>query len=94
MSTYETLSLMITFSLLILAILDLKNLMRKDQVYLTDIDKDTGESKIIHLSDITSKEENGIRGDEDIIDYYLKGRFGAIPTPDLFDALVEATSNG
>lgn len=72
-------------------LLDLKRLMRKDQIYLTDIDGKTNESVIIHLSNITSKEENGIRGDEDVISHYLKGRFGAIPSPDLFDALVEVT---
>ncbi len=74
-------------------LLDLKHLMRKDQIYLTDIDDNKNASIVIRLSDISSKEENGIRGDEDIVDYYLKGRFGAIPSPDLFDALVEATTN-
>lgn len=74
-------------------LLDLKHLMRKDQIYLTDIDGATNESYIFHLSDKSSKEEDGLRGDEDIVEHYLKGRFGAIPSPDLFNALLEATNN-
>ena len=72
--------------------MDLRRLFRKDQIYLTDINK-KGENTIIHLSkDFTSRGENGVRGDEDVVDYYLKGRFGAIPTPDLFDSLYEVTN--
>ena len=73
--------------------MDLRRLFRKDQIYLTDIDE-TGNNKIIHLSeDFKSRDENGLRGNEDIVDYYLKGRFGAIPTPDLFSALDEVLNN-
>ena len=72
--------------------MDLRRLFRKDQIYLTDINK-KGENTIIHLSkDFTSRGENGVRGDEDVVDYYLKGRFGAIPTPDLFDSLYEVAN--
>ena len=73
--------------------MDLRRLFRKDQIYLTDIDED-GNNKLIHLSEeFKSRDENGLRGNEDIVDYYLKGRFGAIPTPDLFGALDEVLSD-
>ena len=74
-------------------LMDLTKLLRKDQIYLVDFDNETKFSKIVHLSDISSKEEDGIRGDEDIRDYYMSGRYGAIPTPNLFDALLEAISD-
>lgn len=73
-------------------LLDLKELFRKDQIYLIDI-LDKSSSKIYRLSDFTARTENGIRGDENIIEYYLKGQFGSIPTPDLFTSLEEAVSN-
>ena len=72
-----------------LMLLDLKTLMRKDQILLTNIDKDKKTSTITSLSSFTA--QDGIRGDENIADYYLKGKFGAIPTPELFDVLVEVT---
>lgn len=73
-------------------LMDLKNLFRKDQIWLVDI-VDGSTSTIKRLSDgFTSRSENGIRGNEDITNYYIKGRFGAIPTPDLFSSLEEATS--
>ena len=74
-------------------LMDLVTLLRKDQIYLVDFDNQTKFSTIVHLSDISSKDEDGIRGDEDIREYYMKGRYGAIPTPDLFDALLEATKD-
>ena len=67
-------------------LMDVRRLFRKEQIWLTDIDE-SGKTKLIQLSEFTSRDENGIRGDEEIIDYYLKGRFGGIPTPDLFDTL-------
>ena len=73
-------------------LLDLKELFRKDQIWLIDID-DSSSSKANRLSEYTSRKENGIRGDEDITEYYLKGQFGSIPTPDLFSSLEEAISN-
>ena len=69
--------------------MDLRHLFRKDQIYLTDIDNN-GNNILIHLSEkFKARDENGIRGNEDIVDYYLKGRFGAIPNPDLFSSLLE-----
>ena len=73
-------------------LLDLKELFRKDQIYLVDI-LNSYSSKITRLSEFTSRSINGIRGDEDITTYYLKGQFGSIPTPDLFASLEEATSD-
>ncbi len=73
-------------------LLDLKNMFRKDQIYLVDI-KNSYSSKITRLSEFTSRDSNGIRGDENIIEYYLKGQFGSIPTPDLFSSLEEVASN-
>ena len=73
-------------------LLDLRSLFRKDQIWLVDI-KDQSSSKINRLSEFTSRSENGIRGDENITDYYLKGQFGSIPTPDLFASLEEAISD-
>ena len=74
-------------------LMDLKTLMRKDQVWLVDMNED-GNSVITRMSDaFTARSEDGIRGDEDITDYYLKGRFGSIPTPDLFASLEEVTSD-
>lgn len=68
-------------------LLDLKEMFRKDQIWLVDI-LDSSSSKISRLSEFTSRNENGIRGDEDITEYYLKGQFGSIPTPDLFASLL------
>ena len=74
-------------------LLDLKELFRKDQIYLIDI-ADSSSSKAFRMSErFTSRDASGIRGDEDITQYYLKGQFGAIPTSDLFAALEEVTSD-
>ncbi len=69
-----------------LMLLNIKTLLRKEQIILTDIDKETKFSTITQFSKFTA-DEYGIRGNEDITDYYLKGRFGAIPNPDLFECL-------
>lgn len=74
-------------------LMDLKTLMRKDQVWLVDMGENSS-SKVTRMADaFTSRSEDGIRGDEDVTDYYLKGRFSSIPSPDLFGALEEAVSN-
>jgi hypothetical protein len=74
-------------------LLDLKELFRKDQIWLVDI-LDQSSSKICRMSDrFTARSESGVRGDEDITDYYLKGQFGSIPSPDLFASLEEAISD-
>lgn len=73
-------------------LMDLKTLFRKDQIWLTDL-ADKCNCKLIRLSSFTARAEDGIRGDEDIVEYYLKGRFGSVPTPDLFTALEGAVNN-
>jgi hypothetical protein len=69
-----------------LLLMDLKHIFRKDQIFLTDIKDD--ESVVVPLTSFPSNTENGIRGNEDIIDHYTKGKFGAIPTADLFESLL------
>lgn len=73
-----------------LLLLDTKKLMRKDQIYLTDI-KDNQHAQLCCLTEFTSAEDK-IRGTENICDYYLKGRFGAVPSPSLFECLSEISS--
>ena len=69
--------------------MDLRRLFRKDQIYLTNINEEK-ENELIHFSSkFTSRDENGSRGNEEVFDYYLKGRFGSIPSPDLFDTMYE-----
>lgn len=71
-------------------LMDTKRLLRKDQIWLLDI-LNNYSSKIIRLSDeFTARSENGIRGSEDITHHYLSGRFGSVPSPDLFGALANA----
>ncbi len=74
-------------------LMDLRRLFRKEQIWLTDMNE-SGKVELIHLSEkFKSRDENGIRGDENITDYYLKGRFGGVPTPDLFDTLYGGETN-
>ena len=73
-------------------LLDLKEMFRKDQIWLVDI-LNQSSSKVCRMTEYTARSENGIRGDEDITEYYLKGQFGSIPTPDLFSSLEEAISD-
>lgn len=81
----------LVFSTHDLLLMDLQKMFRKDQIYLTNIDSQTNESYVVHLSDFSSRDESGLRGDEDIVDYYLHGRFGAVPSPELFELLEAAT---
>ncbi len=74
-------------------LMDLRTLMRKDQVWLVDMINDTSSSVTRMSSAFTARSEDGIRGDENVTDYYLKGRFASIPTPDLFSSLEEAVSD-
>ena len=73
--------------------MDLKTLMRKDQVWLVDMGENSCTNVTRMSSAFTARSEDGIRGDENITDYYLKGRFASIPSPDLFSSLEEATSD-
>ena len=60
-----------------------------NQIWLVDV-LGSSSSKVTRLSSFTSRSENGIRGDEDITEYYLKGQFGSISSPDLFSTLLMA----
>ena len=75
-----------------LLLMDLQHMFRKDQLYLTDIKDD--ESILISLNEFSSHDENGIRGSEDIINHYIQGKFGGVPTTHLFDSLEEAVEDG
>lgn len=75
-----------------LLLMDLQHMFRKDQLYLTDIKND--ESILISLNEFSSHDENGIRGNEDIINHYIQGKFGGVPTTHLFDSLEEAVEDG
>ncbi len=75
-----------------LLLLDGQHLLRKDQIYLTNINEETGDAELISLRDKTSRTD-GFRGSEDIAEFYLKGRFSHIPTPDLFSALEDLKNN-
>lgn len=74
-----------------LLLMDLKHIFRKDQIFLTDIIDE--ESVVVPLTAFPSNTENGIRGNEDIIDHYTKGRFGSIPTADLIESLLGVYEN-
>lgn len=68
------------------SLLDIKTLLRKDQIWFTD--KDTQQAYLYSLSMFTAK-ESGVRSDGDILDKYSKGMFGALPDPSLVEALLD-----
>ena len=72
-------------------LMDIKHLLRKDQIYLTDYDEVNKSSNIISFAkEFTSKDDVSIRGNEDISNYYLNGKFGCIPCVDLYGCLKKA----
>ena len=72
-------------------LMDIKHLLRKDQIYLTDYDEANKSSNIISFAkEFTSKDDVSIRGNEDISTYYMNGKFGCIPSADLFESLEKA----
>ena len=70
------------------SLLDIKTLLRKDQIWFTD--KDLQQAYLYSLSMFTAK-ESGVRSDGDILDKYSKGVFGALPDPSLVEALLGIT---
>ena len=58
----------------ILSLMDIQNLVRRDQIYFVNKDHRTGESELYSLSDF-----NGVRKDTKVMDAYLFGRFDAVP---------------
>jgi len=73
------------------SLLDCRKLFRKDQIWFTH--KDSNRAYLYSLAEFTA-EEDGVRSDDNIIEKYRKGVFGALPDPDLFSALLEVTNNG
>lgn len=68
-----------------IALLDIKTLFRKEQIWFTD--KDSEQSHIYPLSQFTTRE--GVRIESDLVGLYNKGAFGAIPNPNLIEVLLE-----
>jgi hypothetical protein len=57
-----------------LGLIDTKELLRRDQIFFTDKNRDDGSSTLYCLSDF-----KGIRKDELVLKSYLMGRYDAIP---------------
>lgn len=74
-----------------ISLLDNKKLFRKEQIWFTH--KDESGAYLYSLSEFTANRD-GIRNTTDLIDKYKKGLFGALPEPDLFETLLEVSSNG
>lgn len=56
-------------------LMDIKELLRRDQIWFVDKDRSDGASELYSLSDF-----DGVRKDMDILRRYLDGRFDAIPS--------------
>lgn len=69
-----------------ISLLDIKTLMRKEQIWFTH--KDSEQVYLYSLRAFTAK-DSGLRQDTDLYERYSKGVFGAIPDPHLIDALIE-----
>lgn len=63
-------------------LMDTEMLFRRDQIYFTNKDRDTGAAELYSLSDF-----KGVRKDLDVLKSYLSGRFDAIPEIDSGDLL-------
>ena len=70
------------------SLLDIRTLLRKDQIWFTD--KDREQAYLYSLSMFTVK-DSGVRSDGDILEKYSKGMFGALPDPSLVEALLDIT---
>ena len=72
-------------------LLDCKKMFRKEQIWFSYKDRDN--AYLYSLSEFTACKD-GVRGDEeDLIEKYKKGIFGALPEPDLFQTLLEVQNN-
>ena len=72
-------------------LLDCKKMFRKEQIWFSYKDRDN--AYLYSLSEFTACRD-GVRGDEDdLLEKYKKGVFGALPEPDLFQTLLEAQDN-
>ena len=68
-----------------LLLLDTKYLFRKDQIYFTY--KDKNEVLLYSLNSFKDNKDKGIRNNA--LKSYLKGYFGALPNPDLYNIFYE-----
>ena len=68
------------------SLLDIKTLLRKDQIWFTD--KDMQQAYLYPLSLFTAK-DSGVRSDGDLLGKYSMGMFGALPDPSLVEALLD-----
>ena len=71
-----------------ISLLDCQTLFRKEQIWFTH--KDEERVYLYSLSEFTAN-ENGVRGDSDLLNKYKQGVFGALPEPDLFETLLEVS---
>ena len=68
------------------SLLDIKTLLRKDQIWFTDKDK---QQAYLYSLALFTAENSGVRSDSDILEKYSKGTFGALPDPSLVEALLD-----
>ena len=71
-----------------ISLLDCRRLFRKEQIWFAS--KDEKRVYLYPLSDFKARED-GVRDTSDLEQMYRRGHFGALPEPDLFDALMEAS---
>jgi len=71
-----------------ISLLDCRRLFRKEQIWFAA--KDSEHTYLYPLSDFKARED-GVRDTSDLEKMYRKGHFGALPEPELFDALMEAS---
>lgn len=57
-----------------LSLMDIKTLLRRDQIFFTNKDRGSGSSELYSLSDF-----KGVRKDADVLKTYLFGRYDAVP---------------
>ena len=69
--------------------MDTKYLLRKDQIYFVNRDKETRLVNVKRLSSFTSRKD-GIRGSEDVAARYRKDLLEELPDPDFLDVLLGA----
>ncbi len=69
------------------SLLDCKRMFRKEQIWFASKDKEG--VYLYSLSDFKA-DEDGVRGRSDLIEKYKKGLFDALPSPDLFKALMNS----
>jgi len=71
------------------SLMDTKYLLRKDQIYFVNRDKETRLVNVKRLSSFTSRKD-GIRGSEDVAARYRKDLLEELPDPDFLDVLLGA----